>query len=122
MSKPNPLRTVADLRRWFRENAEPEPSWDRAGRLHPRKWTKKNLDEALLWWFACWQAESRRSDLHLKDIASILLQGLPPLTLAQLQEELDSVHESEDESEPASEQIEAHLRQHFGLLTGEPGL
>lgn len=117
----NPLRTVANIRTWIREHAEPEPSWDKNGRMKPAKWTRKELDETVLWWFANWQAAGW-SDLRTKDIADILLHGLPPLTLALLQEELDSAHDSEDESEPAADQLEAHLRQHFGLLTGEPGL
>lgn len=117
----NPLRTVANIRHWMRTNAEPEPEWDKTGRTYAANWSRKKLDEAVLWWFANWRAASW-GDLRTRDIADILLTGLKPLTLADLQEDLDSAHESEDESEPAAEQIENHLRQHFGLLTGEPGL
>lgn len=114
----NPLRTVTNIRTWMRDNAEPEPSWDKHGRMKPKKWTRKELDETVLWWFANWQAQEW-CGLRAKDIADILLTGLKPLTFADLAEELASAHESEDESEPAAQQIEAHLRAHFGLLTEE---
>lgn len=107
----NPLRTVANIRAWV--GCETSPPGTKGA-----FWTSQALDKEVLWWFACWQAKEW-GDLRTKDIANILLQGLPPLTLAMLQEELDSAHESEDESEPAARQIEAHLRRHFGLATND---
>lgn len=75
-------------------------------------WTHTDLCKAVLWWHANEEA-STFGDLRQKDIASILQTGLQPLTLANLQETLDSAHESEDESLTAAQDIEANLREFF---------
>lgn len=76
------------------------------------QWTHTDLCKAVLWWHANEQAEGW-GDLRQKDVASMLLAGMPPLTLAGLQETLDSAHESEDESLTAAQDIEANLRAFF---------
>lgn len=75
-------------------------------------WTHKLLLRAALWWHANEEAQGW-GDLTQKDIASILQTGLKPLTIDDLQETLDSAHDSDDESEPAAVQIEANLRAFF---------
>lgn len=113
--KPKPaapeFRTVAQVKAWIKKHVEPEK---RGTSGRHATWTDALLDEAALWWHACEEA-STWGDLRTKDIADILLTGLKPLTLADLQETLDSAYESEDESLTAAQDIEANLRQHFGL-------
>lgn len=107
--KANTLRTVLAVKRWIREHVKP---YDADSGNDLPAWTTKALDAAALWWHACEEA-STYGDLRTKDIACILLAGQPALTLANLQETLDSAHEQEDETEPAAQQIELNLREHF---------
>ena len=106
--KQNPLRTVGDLRRWIQANVD----LDRNDPLNPKPWTTGRLNRAILWWFALEEADSM-ADLSRKDIASLLLHGQRALTLRDVQALLNELHESDDDSDPAAQQLEANLRAHF---------
>lgn len=110
----NPLRKVADLQRWVQDHVKPfDKSGDPTGK---REWGPEDRDAAILWWHAYEQA-STMADLSTKDIARMLLDGQPALTLAHVQEELDCLHEMDDDEAltTAAQDIEASLRDHFGL-------
>lgn len=110
--QPNPLRTIADLRRWMQEHV-------RGGDDNGKPWTRKSLDAAVLWFHCMQEAETILDDMRAKDYAHLLLHGMPATTLADVQVELDELyaeHEeftSDDPITPAHF-IEEQLRGHFG--------
>jgi hypothetical protein len=104
----NPLRTIQDLCDWIH---------DASGGLdfgEPRKpWTKTSLKEAVRWMYAMDQADSMR-DYSLREMAEQILNGMKPVTLAEIQTDwLDGAHG--ENGYDARMEIATTLESHFDV-------
>lgn len=68
---------------------------------------------AALWWLAMQQADAYLNSFTRRDWAGLLLKGTTPLTLKDLQHELD-VRFDDGAYESVAAQVEAELRMFFG--------
>jgi len=106
------FKDTSQILEWIRCNIKPVENF----REVSRPWTHDELVKATMWWFACDQS-SNYSDLRTKDIANLLLEGMQPLKMSDIQVYLDELHaeaaEFPHEVDPAAEQVEASLREHF---------
>lgn len=110
--KSNPLRTVKDLTDWLYDatGGQTQPEWD--GDINLKLWTVDTLKQAVLWMYAMDQADTW-SDLRRKDIADILLTGIKPITLSEIQSDwLDCVHNDGDDDDPRTAILDV-LEDHF---------
>jgi hypothetical protein len=107
------FKRVSDVLAWIDSNVKPYDA--NTGEPLPR-WTYGDLERAAIWWWAHEEAQSGAySELTTKDIARLLVAGIKPTTLSDVQAALDELHElgpDEGPSTPALE-IEANLRNHF---------
>lgn len=77
---PQPVQTFAAVVAWLDANYKPPHSSN-----HPARANKDNA----MWFFAMREAEmGGYSEMRLKDIASLVLTGLPPLTIEGIAEQL----------------------------------
>lgn len=121
----NPLRTAADVKLWIEESVKADENG--------KPWTDETAVAAVLWWHAMEQA-SAFYELHTKEIASMLLDGVPPITTEAVDEELqmrfdDALFEAGGDGDEAEDDdkvraaaelahaaaVERDLRDHFGL-------
>lgn len=107
------FKLVSEVLAWIEQHVKPYDV--NSGKPLPR-WTQGDLERAALWWWAHEEAQSGAySELSTKDLARLLVAGIKPMALSDVQDMLDELHEmgpDEGESTPARE-IEANLRSHF---------
>lgn len=117
----NPLRTLDDLRTWLCEHWGPIHASD----IKQANVSPELVDQELLWFHAMCEAEGF-SDLRMKDIAHLLIDGVPKLTLADLNTRLDDLWQDHTDetadlkalkvnAEAYRKEVEGMLREHFGL-------
>lgn len=116
------FKLVSEVLAWIEQHVKPYDV--NSGDPLPR-WTQGDLERAALWWWAHEEAQSGTySELSTKDLARLLVAGIKPLTLVDIQDMLDELHEmgpDEGESTPAQE-IEANLRNHFNVKRRNRGV
>lgn len=106
------FKLVSEVLAWIEQHVKPYDV--NSGDPLPR-WTQGNLERAALWWWAHEEAQSGTySELSTKDLARLLVAGIKPLTLVDIQDMLDELREIDGGTiKGAAEEIEANLRHHF---------
>lgn len=76
----------------------------------------KTPKHAALWWLAAQQADAYLDSFTRRDWAALLLEGTTPLTLKDLQDELDARFD-DGAYESVAAQVEVELRTFFGVAS-----
>lgn len=100
--KKQPVNTFARTRAWIKANFKPGSQ------------DKRKPHELAMWFFAWREAESGAySELRTKDIAHLLLTGLPKLTPADIDDAL--LAEDEGDTEFDAQDLTQELREFWGV-------
>lgn len=103
--KPVPVQTFAQVVAWIAANYE-----------HDRHEQKRTDKQRAMWFFAYREAESW-VDMRTKDIADVILTGMPKLTRAHIDEQLrESVNEGGEDYQLAEPfDLTSELREFWGV-------
>lgn len=99
---------AGDVVAWIAANAD----WASAGHDSP--------EEAAIWWLSVYLAEDFFSDLSGRERAEILRDGVSPVTLDDISEHLQDMHDHTNPNpEPTHAEVDADIEQDLkGFWTG----
>lgn len=95
------------MKSWIAKNVERSKLTTGAGK-------DGNFDYELKWVFALWDARSF-GDLRWKDIAELLMEGIPPLTIEKIDEIIEEYCEDESAEESWNNMFLPMLKHHYGI-------